>query len=404
MRGTSPYLFLNELLNKNESGQMNKENGYLLLYGNSYSDQDLYYTTKFLSTDPFLCILSNDFKRKFIYLPRMEIDRAKKEAEFDKISDYNTYNFDKLLKKHKDTYIAFGRMIANILHEEDINSIAVMRNFPSFLYTLLKEEGFSVNIIKNPFKMKRREKTEKEVEYILKAQKAAENALNTVKKVLERSIIKKDYLYYDHKKLTSEYLRSVIEKILLDNDAFCEGLICSSGIDSADPHSVGKGAIKSGNPIVMDIFPRLMTERYFSDMTRTFVKGEADNKLIEMYDAILGAQKIAFEMLKPGSGCRDIHLSVCEYFESLGYDTLRKDDNKIKEGFIHTTGHGVGLDIHEPPSISENDDLLIEGDVVTIEPGLYYKDIGGIRIEDIVFIKKEGFVNLTNAGKNFVIV
>ncbi|HIH77566.1 MAG TPA: aminopeptidase P family protein [Halobacteria archaeon] len=383
---------------------MIEEDGYLLLYGSSYSDQNIYYMTKFLSNDPFLCIVSNDFTRKFIYLPEMEIDRAEKEAKFDKISGYNSYNFDKLLKKYEDADVAFGNMIASILHEEDITNISVLRNFPSFLYKILDEEGFSIAIIKSPFKMMRREKTEKEVEYILKAQKAAEDALNTVKKILERSTIENDYLYYDGNRLTSEYLRTVIEKRLLDNDAFCEGLICSSGADSADPHSVGRGPIKRGRPIVMDIFPRLMTERYFSDMTRTFVKGETDNKLIDMYDAVLGAQNIAFEMLKPGASCRDIHLSVCEYFESLGYDTLRKGNKSINEGFIHTTGHGVGLDIHEAPSIGDNDDRLIEGDVVTIEPGLYYKDTGGIRIEDIVSIKKDGFVNLTNASKDFVIL
>lgn len=381
---------------------MKRENGFLLLYGSSYSDQNIYYMTKFLSNDPFLCIVSNNFKRKFVYLPEMEIDRAKKEAKFDKISSYNNYNLDELFKKYKDADVAFGKMITDILHEEGIYIVSVMRNFPSFLYKILEKEGISIDTIKNPFEMIRRKKTKQEAEYILKAQKAAEDALITVKKILERSIIKKDYIYYNHSRLTSEYIKAVIEKRLLDNDAFCEGLICSSGVDSADPHSVGRGPIKCGEPIVMDIFPKLMTERYFSDMTRTFVKGEADDRFIEMYNVVLDAQNIAFKMLKPNASCRDIHLSVCEYFESLGYDTIKKN-KKINEGFIHTTGHGVGLDIHEPPFIGDNDNFLIEGDVVTIEPGLYYKNIGGIRIEDIVFIKKEGFVNLTNASKDFVI-
>lgn len=382
---------------------MTNKDGYILLYGSSYLDQNIYYITKFLSNDPFLCIVSNDFRKNFIYISKMEINRAKKEAKFDKIYDYNDYNLDKLLKKYEDIDVAFGKMISEILAKEGINNISVMRNFPSFLYKILNEEGISIDIVKNPFKMIRRKKTKKEVKHILKAQKAAEDALSTVKKILERSTIKKDYIYYNSDKLTSEYLRKVIETILLDNYAFCDGLICSSGLDSADPHSIGKGPIINGEPIVIDVFPRLMTERYFSDMTRTLVKGEPDKELVEMYDAVLGAQNIAFRMLKPGASCRDIHLSVCEYFESLGYDTLRKGFENNNEGFIHTTGHGVGLDIHESPTIGDNDDHLIAGDVVTIEPGLYYKDVGGIRIEDIVFIKEEGFVNLTNASKDFVI-
>ena len=115
-----------------------------------------------------------------------------------------------------------------------------------------------------------------------------------------------------------------------------------------------------------------------------------------MYDAVLIAQTEAIAMISSGTPCRSIHDCVCDVFEEAGYDTIRSGS---KVGFIHSTGHGVELDIHEPPSISDNDDVLCEGDVVTIEPGLYYPEIGGVRLEDIMLVKPCGCENLTNFDK-----
>lgn len=119
-----------------------------------------------------------------------------------------------------------------------------------------------------------------------------------------------------------------------------------------------------------------------------------------MYETVLAAQKKAFGMVKPGVKAADVHNAICDLFEEHGYDTYRSGS---KAGFIHSTGHGVGLDIHELPSVGENEALLEAGNVITIEPGLYYPEIGGIRLEDMVLVTENGCQNLTGLEKRFVL-
>jgi Xaa-Pro aminopeptidase len=135
-------------------------------------------------------------------------------------------------------------------------------------------------------------------------------------------------------------------------------------------------------------------------MTRTVLKGEAPEKLKEMYEAVHAAQEAAFAVLRPGILYSDVHNAACDEFEKRGYGTIRSDS---KVGFIHSTGHGVGLDIHELPSVSLQEVEVEQGHVVTIEPGLYYPELGGIRIEDMVVITADGFENLTKMEKEFVV-
>ena len=158
--------------------------------------------------------------------------------------------------------------------------------------------------------------------------------------------------------------------------------------------------LKPNESIVIDIFPRSKKQRYFADMSRTVLKGEASPEIQKMYDAVLEAQMEAIELVKPGTLCSDIHNRVCDVLESRGFKTIR-DGSKV--GFIHSTGHGVGLDIHEIPYVGAQDTPLEKGNVITIEPGLYYPDQGGIRIEDMLLVTENGCENLTSLEKRFVI-
>ncbi|MDQ4064396.1 MAG: Xaa-Pro peptidase family protein, partial [Actinomycetota bacterium] len=182
------------------------------------------------------------------------------------------------------------------------------------------------------------------------------------------------------------------------------GTITAGGAQTADPHERGHGALKAGDPIILDIFPADKTTRYYADMTRTFVKGAPGEKLQKMYDAVLESQEAALAMIGPGINGRDIHNKVSDILHESGYKTLVHDQRPgepLQEGFIHGTGHGVGLEIHESPRVSIADEKLVPGDVVTIEPGLYYKGIGGVRIEDLVVVTESGCRNLTNFPKEF---
>jgi Xaa-Pro aminopeptidase len=207
-------------------------------------------------------------------------------------------------------------------------------------------------------------------------------------------------LYHQGEVLTGVKVLSVIDHTLLDYGCEAEETIVSCGKDTANPHGNTDGPLKANAPIILDIFPRSKKKRYFADMTRTVLYGEASEELKKMYETVLAAQKKAFGMVKPGVKAADVHNAICDLFEEHGYDTYRSGS---KAGFIHSTGHGVGLDIHELPSVGENEALLEAGNVITIEPGLYYPEIGGIRLEDMVLVTENGCQNLTGLEKRFVL-
>jgi Xaa-Pro aminopeptidase len=199
-------------------------------------------------------------------------------------------------------------------------------------------------------------------------------------------------------------LRTEIDVELLKLGCAAEGTITAGGAQAADPHERGHGPLKTGESIILDIFPVDKTSRYYSDMTRTFVKGEPGEELQKMYDAVLESQEAALAMIRAGVNGRDVHKKVSDILHEAGYETLvhdQKPGEPLQRGFIHGTGHGVGLEIHEAPRVSIADEELISGDVVTIEPGLYYPEIGGVRIEDLVVVTEDGCRNLTEFPKEF---
>jgi Xaa-Pro aminopeptidase len=205
---------------------------------------------------------------------------------------------------------------------------------------------------------------------------------------------------------TAEDVHAIIDRVL--ESYGCESPerhIVACGTQSAEPHEEGTGSIKSGEPIVIDIYPRLKTTGYFADMTRTVCLKEPPDRLQKMYDAVLGAQELAISMVAPGVACQSIQTAVEDFFTSKGFETSGKGKEfPYAEGFVHGVGHGVSLEIHDVPRIGRGSlDVLTEGDVVTIEPGLYYKDIGGVRLEDMVLVTKDGYRNLTNFPKNLSI-
>ena len=177
--------------------------------------------------------------------------------------------------------------------------------------------------------------------------------------------------------------------------------IAACGKDAVDPHNEGNGHFRANEPIVLDVFPQSSKTRYFADITRTVVKGRASEKAKKMYQAVLEGQEIAFRKIKDGADGQAIHQEITRYFDQNGFSTGEKDGRL--QGFFHGTGHGVGLEVHEPPRISNAQCILKTGMVVTVEPGLYYLDAGGIRLEDVVAVGGVGVRNLTRSSKELEI-
>ena len=209
--------------------------------------------------------------------------------------------------------------------------------------------------------------------------------------------------------LTAERVRAIVEGALLERGCLAESTIIAPGKQAADPHMIGSGPIHAGEPVVMDIFPQHKETRYFADMTRTVSKGAPPAEISKLYEIVKHAQDAGIKALRPGITGREVHELVEDIIFAAGYDTLRtgqKHDvsDPVTKGFIHATGHGVGLEIHEAPRVGRGGTSPLEiGDVVTVEPGIYDPAIGGVRLEDMLVITADGSRNLTRAPRQLVV-
>lgn len=210
----------------------------------------------------------------------------------------------------------------------------------------------------------------------------------------------------EEKEPTAKRAHEVIDETLSDYECESpEGHIVAPGLQAVEPHEHGHGIIPEGVSVVIDIFPQSKDTRYFADISRTICKGTPSAEIQKLYDAVLAAQEIAIGMLEAGRPYADLHNAVVKYFEKEGYETRGQGKEfKYEEGFVHALGHGVGQKVHERPLISpRSEDIAEVGDVVTLEPGLYYKGLGAVRIEDMFLVTEDGPVALTQFPKEFVV-
>ncbi|MEZ5334455.1 MAG: Xaa-Pro peptidase family protein [Methanolobus sp.] len=368
-----------------------------LIVGNS-NNADIFYATHFFASDQFAYFYTKD-GAETLFISDMEKGRAELESRVSDIRTLQDCDYRSKVLERKDPSLAYCDCIAEILQKEGARHVAVPRDFPYHIAQTLKEEGFSINAIKSPFAALRTRKDPVEIKTVKKVQDACNTAMKAAVDMIRKSEDVEGVLNFRGFALTSEMIRKEIDITLLEHGCEAESTIVAGGTGSANPHWEGTGPLKANAPIVIDIFPRSKKERYFADMTRTVLKGAASEKLQDMYKAVLEAQKAGIEMVKPGVKCSDIHNKVCDVFKEKGYDTVREGSNV---GFIHSTGHGVGLEIHELPFVGNSDVELEEGNIITIEPGLYYPDLGGIRLEDLILVTADGHENLTEMEKKFV--
>ncbi len=371
-----------------------------LMVSESAHSADMYYATGFLAHDPFIYLNSRDEK---LLVSDMELGRARKESRVENVLPASRYGIMEKLRKLKDIDAAYCEMIVEFLNSEAVKRIAVPYNFSVQLADCMRGESFDVLPVKSPFREMREVKTEYEVAAIEKVQRAGERALADGISAIRNASVRNGVLWQENGPLRAEDVRAIIEISLLSLGCEASDIIIACGRGSSDPHWHGEGNLLADEPIVIDMVPRSKKERYYSDMTRTVVRGTPAGELEDMYSAVRDAQAAAINKIRAGITGSDIHNIVCDVLEERGYETARGRSGEFTEGFIHSTGHGVGLDIHEGPNLSESGRELRAGCVVTVEPGLYYREIGGVRIEDVVVVAHSGCKNLTMFGKNLVL-
>ena len=272
------------------------------------------------------------------------------------------------------------------LHQ--VNKLEVPESFPSVYYAKLLDAGLKLRIGQEPFFPERELKTDDEALAIRKANAASAAGIRAAERVLRASKIIGKRLKYDGRTLTAEHLRTLIDQACLAKGAVAQNTIVACGRQACDPHEVGHGPLKPNELIIIDVFPRMQKTGYHGDMTRTFLKGRANEKQRALVNAVQSAQSAALAKVKAGVKGSTVHSAAADTFRSKGFHTERRGE--VFVGFIHSTGHGLGLDIHEAPRVSKNTGRLRKSHVITIEPGLYYPEIGGCRIEDVVRVTEGG--------------
>ena len=357
----------------------------LLLYAASERSADLYWATDFMAPDPFhyLC----DGKHSWVLVKDLELDRAREQSCCDVLA----------LTDYEPEEGTSGNSLHNALRKLGFHNLLVPADFPVATANQLTDAGFVVRANGEPLFAERAIKTPQQIEAIVSTQTAAEASMAAAVDALTQARIEGDQLWLGEGPLTSERVRRTIHHVLLDHDCTGHHTIVAGGEQAIDPHQAGHGPLPAHAPIIIDIFPRADHSGYFGDITRTFVRGHISEDVQRLYDTVLAAQLEALAAVRAGADGAEIHRGVQQHFESAGYRSGEIDGRM--QGYFHGTGHGVGLDIHEAPSLGRRANILAAHQTLTVEPGLYYAGLGGVRIEDLVLIEADGYRNVTTFPK-----
>lgn len=372
----------------------------LLLYSESFKNSNMYYLTKFLAPDPFIFFKKVDTD-PVIVVNQMEYSRAQKQSIVKDVRSYFDYKYLEVVKTAKEPHLGTMKFIANVTKKElgADTKICVPHNFPAMAADILREEGLTIKPMFDIVEKARETKDADEINEIQAVQAVAEEVTaEAIDLIANADVDANGILIVKKEPLTVGKVKSFLGHQFLDHGFVMEeDIIVACGPKGSDPHYFGdpQDVLKANQPIILDICPRSVQKRYWTDMTRTIVKGKASDKVRKMFNAVLEARNASIDAIQAGTLGSNVYNVCCDVLEKAGYETTR-GGKQITRGLTHSLGHGVGLDIHEVPRMSELYKFpLKEHNIVTVEPGLYDPDIGGLRIEDIVKVTKTRCNNLT---------
>ncbi len=355
-----------------------------LIVAASETCADLLYASGFMAPDPFIWLQVEGLE-PMIVINTLEYDRAVEQCRRG------------LAVVNRETFFSEGEgdkttenLLVEITSHHGIDEVEIPRDFPVFYADAMREVGVRTVCAGAGFFPERACKNDDEIEAITAGLRAAEAAERRVAAILSEAPVNPDgTMTWDGEPLTSERMRFEVAVILLRHGGVAASTIVAGGAQGAQPHNAGSGPLYAGQPIVTDIFPRMTQNGYWGDITRTFVKGKAPKIVKQAFEAVRAARDEAKQMIRAGVKACEVHNLAALIMKDRGFPTGRNE--KGDYGFIHSLGHGVGLEIHEYPRLSRfNDQPLEAGQVITVEPGLYYPEWGGIRIEDMVVVEKNG--------------
>ena len=357
-----------------------------LIYGAPGDSPDLFHTIPTPIIDPFLYIEDGDRRGATVTV----LDSHKVTPHGVEIIDPYDLGVDELLDSGMSRDDVELELCLRAAQRYGVTRAIVPSQFPIGVADHLRAGGIELVVDSEAFATRRRVKTEAEIAGIRRAQLAADEAMGIAARMIR-----------EQAGVTSEEVRAAMQ-------AACDArgcdlpddVIVSHGPQGAIGHEAGHGEIGAGEPVIVDIWPRDRDSRCWADMTRTFVGGGAEPpaEIAEWWSLTREALERSFAAVRAGADGREVYGASCEPFEQAGVLTQRSKPagQKLDEGYYHSLGHGVGLEVHERPGLGRTPDALIAGDVITLEPGCYRKDIGGVRLEDLVLVTEDGCETLTD--------
>jgi Xaa-Pro aminopeptidase len=355
-----------------------------LIIDGSETCADLLYATKFFVGDPVIFLL--DGKQSTILLSDLEIDRGKREAKVSEVVSLSEFN-----KEHEATLgkkPTLGDTAVAFLKSRKVRHAVVPPSFPFALAEKLAAAGIKLEPMDGHLFPARQQKSAEELKLMRRALQITEAGMARGIEILSSSDIGKGRrLIWGGKPLTAERMRAEIDSAILHHGGLPMHTIVAGGDQGCDPHERGHGPLKANEMIILDVFPRDSRSGYFGDLTRTVLRGNASDAQRKLYATVDRGQKMGLDQMKAGANGEKIHEAIKQFFTDSGYPTEKNAAGRWT-GFFHGTGHGLGLDLHELPRFQAG--KLKAGQVFTVEPGLYYPGIGGVRIEDVAVVTPKG--------------
>ena len=366
----------------------------VLIFADSMGNAAMRHEVPVPVPDPFLYVERNGDRHAVV--TSFEISRL--EPAGISAHPFEEFGYDELLAQGLPRREVLLQTLENAVAQLAVKEAVVPADFPLLLADRLRAKGVALTADYEHFSQRRRVKNETELEGIRKAQQGTEAAMAAAREMLRRAEASNGTLTLDDEPLTSERIKSRLVEVFNEHNLVADEFIVAHGGQAASGHNMGSGPIAPGEAVVVDLFPRDRETGCYADMTRTFVVGDIPEELSDYHKHVYEALQRSLEAVKPGAEGSAVYRLVCDVFHDAGYPTqLSKQPGQVlSSGFFHGLGHGVGLEVHEPPWLSRDPSKLVAGDVITLEPGLYREGFGGVRLEDLVLVTEDGAENLTD--------
>jgi Xaa-Pro aminopeptidase len=368
----------------------------VLIHGDTVRDPAMRHEVPLMVPDPFLYAEAGG--ERHVVVSSLERSRIEALGSELTVHTFEEFGYDDLVSSGKGREDAVLEVLVRAAVSFGLTSATVPGDFPLELADRLRAEGVNLEVDRNVFEARRRVKSDAELAGIRRAQAAAHDGMRAAAELLRRAERSGSGLVADGEPLTCELVKDAIRAAVARGGASADALIVAHGAQSASGHDMGSGPIKPDEPVVIDLWPMDLESACYADMTRTFVIGEAPAELRKYFELTRESLARSLDAVRPGVAGSEVFRISCEPYEQAGLPTqLSKAPGQVlEEGYFHSLGHGVGLEVHEAPVLGRAPDVLVAGDVITLEPGCYRPGFGGCRLEDLVLVTEDGAQLLTD--------